>query len=144
MPPIPVAPEIRFDRYVDRSGECWLWTGAILNNGYGRFSRGAKRDGFVSAHRWSYEFYRGPIPQGLQIDHLCRVRHCVNPAHMEPVSAQVNVLRGEGITAVNAVKTHCIHGHELSGTNLYVTGGHRQCRACKNQWQTAHRQGEKS
>ena len=84
--------EARFLSYVDRSYVCWLWTGHIDPvSGYARLNISKK---MVYAHRWSYEHYIGPIPSSLQIDHLCRVRHCVNPMHLEPVTAGENQRRG--------------------------------------------------
>ena len=98
---------------------CWLWTGALNRCGYGNFRiLGRTR----SAHRVAYELERGPVPEGLDIDHLCRNRACVNPAHMEPVTTQVNVLRGESFAAKHAARTHCRCGHEL--------GADRRCRPC--------------
>jgi hypothetical protein len=113
--------------------ECWVWTGAQFNGGYGRF-KAAGRD--TVAHRWSYEMVNGPVPNGLQLDHLCRNRLCVNPAHLEAVTARTNVLRGETITAANIAKTHCAKGHPFSGTNLIIArnGTKRLCRICKNEY----------
>jgi len=125
-------PAKRFASYVVRGSraECWCWLGTITPKGYGLFWDGNRR---VPAHRWSYEDANGPIPQGKQIDHLCRVRSCVNPRHMEVVDNRTNILRGTGPTSANAHKTHCKRGHELCGANLLRgTGGTRQCRACKN------------
>ena len=85
--------EVRFLFHVDRSYVCWLWTGCINSDGYAKFGIGGRDGKMVSAHRWAYEHYVGPIPSGLQIDHLCRVRHCVNPMHLEPVTASENVRR---------------------------------------------------
>jgi hypothetical protein len=84
-----------YDRFIQKyvpepNTGCWLWTGYVDRHGYGQF-KGAKQG---SAHRWSYEYHAGPIPEGLQLDHLCRVRSCVNPAHLEPVTCRVNVSRG--------------------------------------------------
>lgn len=114
---------------VDPSG-CWPWTGWTDPNGYAKFTTGKKAH---LAHRWSYEQHVGPIPDGLVLDHLCRVRHCVNPEHLEPVLQKVNALRGYGVPALNARKTHCKRGHEFDAANTYIdpTSGARQCRRCK-------------
>lgn len=117
---------------VDDDG-CWLWTGALLRNGYARL-RTEMADGGKSrlAHRASYEEFVGPIPEGLTIDHLCRVRHCVNPAHLEAVTHRENIMRGETRAAENAAKTVCIHGHEFTFANTYVSpDGKRACRTCQ-------------
>lgn len=111
--------------------DCWRWQGTLTNDGYGLVTVGDKKK---LAHRLSYTFFVGPIPDGQEIDHLCRTRNCVNPAHLEPVTHRENVLRGEGLAAQNARKTHCIHGHALSGDNVYVKkSGKRQCRTCKRE-----------
>jgi len=109
-------------------GPCWLWT-ASRSGGYGRFSIG---DGKVQAHRFAYELLVGEIPDGLDLDHLCRVRHCVNPTHLEPVTRRVNTLRGLTIPAAHVAKTHCPQGHEYSEANLYREGNRRRCRVCHN------------
>ena len=77
---------------------CWLWTGSCIEDGYGQFWFEGTN---VRAHRWAYEFLVEPIPEGLQIDHLCRIRSCVNPSHMEVVTHQINLLRGHGTRAEN-------------------------------------------
>lgn len=108
---------------------CWLWTGATYPAGYGKTGVDGRT---LLAHRVSYELFVGPIPEGLQLDHLCRVRNCVNPAHLEPVTAAENTLRGNGPAAVNARKSSCVRGHPLSGNNLYVCPrGRRECRKCR-------------
>lgn len=84
-----------------------------------------------AAHRVAYEALVAPIAAGLQLDHLCRVRRCVNPAHVEPVTQAENLRRGETITARAVAATHCPQGHPYSGENLYVNPeGHRHCRQC--------------
>jgi hypothetical protein len=111
---------------------CWLWIGATSPKGYGQFRHGARR---VLAHRFSYEYSIGPIPAGLQIDHLCRVRSCVNPSHLEPVTNRENILRGVGLPAVNNRKTECHNGHTFTSENTYTYMGpwekRRACRKCR-------------
>lgn len=111
-------------------GRCWLWI-AGTTKGYGRFWLNGRPRG---AHQVAWEMKHGPIPDGLEPDHLCRVRHCVNDAHLEPVTRAENTRRG-GSGAVAAArqlaKTHCPQGHPYSGDNLYVTtSGYRKCRTC--------------
>ena len=128
----------RFWANVNKSGECWTWTASKNQSGYGQFRSAVGN----SASRFSYMLIHGPIPRTndhgvrLHIDHLCRNRACVNPDHLELVTDRENVLRGEGLTAINARKTHCIRGHEFSPTNTYWRGpanSQRMCRTCNNQ-----------
>lgn len=115
---------------VDASG-CWLWQAGLNRNGYGRYMlSGSNRD--VVAHRYAYEVATGnPIPDGLVMDHLCRVRHCVNPEHVEPVTQRENLLRGQTRTARQVAATECPAGHPYAGDNLYVNpSGDRLCREC--------------
>ncbi len=105
---------------------CWLWLGYLTPDGYGRISLAEKHG--VSAHRLSYTAFRGPIPDGLTLDPLCRVRSCVNPDHLEAVPIGVNVLRGTSTGALNAKKTHCLRGHSFEES--YVSNGKRHCLAC--------------
>jgi hypothetical protein len=113
---------------------CIIWTGNIdPSTGYGR--RTINRKSHL-AHRLVWEEERGPIPKGLHIDHLCRTPACVNVNHMEVVSCRVNTLRGVGITATQARRTHCIHGHPFSGENLKLIRRRngvldRACRMCR-------------
>ncbi len=111
---------------------CWLWTGGIDRYGYGKFRFNGRMAG---AHVYAYEFCVGPIPEGLQIDHLCRTRPCQNTDHMELVTSRVNTLRGEGITAKKARQTHCINGHLFDEANTGHYGTKRVCRACDRETQ---------
>lgn len=111
----------RIDKTSSPAG-CWLWTGHINGSGYGTM-------GGRSVHRLVYIELVGPIPDGLQLDHLCRIRNCVNPAHLEPVTAAENVRRGDGPGGRNARKTHCKNGHTLTPENVYIRRG-RNCRIC--------------
>ena len=128
--------ETRFWSKVDRSGgptACWPWLAACSGRGYGHvWVGGAKRQ--ETAHRVAYELLVGPIPAGLTIDHLCRNRRCVNPAHLEPTTMRENTLRGVGATARHARQTHCKNGHEFTFENTYIWHGdgypRRDCREC--------------
>lgn len=115
-------------------GPCWLWTAGMARGGYGKFTvtKNGKKTHPV-AHRVSYEWLVGSVPEDLQLDHLCRVRHCVNPRHLEPVTGRENVIRGIGFAAVNAVKTHCPAGHEYTPTNMRQAGRRRVCVECSRQ-----------
>lgn len=118
----------RFWQKVNKTDTCWNWNKELDKNGYGRFQ--VNRIG-IRAHRYSYELVMGKIPKGLVIDHLCRNPKCVNPKHLEAVTNKENILRGNGVAAINSVKTKCIHGHELLGNNLIVQkNGKRNCKEC--------------
>lgn len=104
---------------------CWLWTG-MLAHGYGRFRHGQR---LVYAHRFSHEHYKGPIPNGMEVDHLCRVTSCVNPDHLEAVTPLENIRRRYFLI------THCRHGHEFTHENTYYNQNHRKCRACNTERQ---------
>lgn len=124
----------RFQRKfeVDDNG-CWTWLGFIRPCGYGTF----KHKGITwMAHRFAYEALVAPIPFGMQLDHLCRVRHCVNPEHLEPVTPRENTMRSTSFAAVNAEKDSCVNGHEFTPENTRYTRRantnrtRRACRAC--------------
>lgn len=108
-------------------GGCWEWKGYIDNKGYGQSSlKGRDR-----THRIFYRHFKGALPSGTEIDHLCRVRHCVNPEHLEAVPHRINQRRGDSWVGKNARKTHCPRGHEYTKTNTYINpNGARVCRTC--------------
>jgi len=124
---------------------CWLWTGSHDKDGYGRayFQKKMKM-----AHRVCYEFFIGPIPKDKELDHVCRVRCCVNPSHLEPVTHAENMRRSD-INTQRVVRsnkerakarTHCPQGHPYSGANLYIpAGGERRCRICNKHAQQRRR-----
>lgn len=109
---------------------CWIFTGHIARNGYGQVGLGARSEGIGYTHRVVFEALVGPIPDGYDIDHLCRVRACCRPDHLDAVPRQTNLLRGRGWTSANASKTHCKRGHEFTPENTRHDGRGRQCRTC--------------
>lgn len=128
---------------VDPVADCWVWTGARKTGGYGTVRKNDGRRKFsYSAHRASYEEFVGPIPDGLELDHLCRNRLCINPSHLEPVTRSENIRRGIGpqtVQAYHARRTHCRNGHLLAGDNVSHQPGTktgRRCRACVRDYVT--------
>jgi hypothetical protein len=119
----------RFWSKVEKTETCWLWTGARNSTGYGSYWHDAR---VQTSHRVAYETFVGPVHAGLQLDHLCRIRNCVNPDHLEPVTPQENVRRGEA-GAVNGARqrnrTTCLNGHQRD--DIYEWRGIRFCRACR-------------
>ncbi len=112
-------------------GPCWLRT--ISNKGgYSRFKINGKK---IQAHVFSFVLAGGVIPLGFQLDHLCRVRNCVRPSHLEAVTCKQNILRGIGNAAINARKTQCKRGHPLNETNtIFLKDGSRECRKCRREY----------
>jgi hypothetical protein len=150
--PHPVrSPIERFLRYVNKttdSNGCWLWKGGKQSNRnvhcfYGRFCLDTPSRLMVYAHRAAYEFWVGPIPEGLVIDHLCRNTLCVNPGHLEAVTDGENILRGVGGSARNSRKRFCKRGHPFDRTEIKNGKLHRRCSICKSitwqQWAARNR-----
>lgn len=118
---------------------CWLWTGDTDKEGYGLLRPYGNKGMHCRAHRFSYEYFLGPIPGNLPLDHLCDTPPCVYPYHLEPKTQRANVLRGIGPSAVNARKTHCKRGHPFDEENTRIFQGKygpgKRCRACANEKQ---------
>lgn len=149
---------VRLWSFVDSGAggdDCWIYTGSINPQwGYGRIKIDGRQ---VPAHRVAYELAVGPIPAGMDLDHLCHTRDlscpggpdcphrkCVNPSHLEPTTGRENRLRGRSIMAVNAAKTHCKRGHPFDEANTYYSKRGRICRACQNASQRAYQQRKRS
>lgn len=141
-------PEEGFWERVDKRGpdECWPWIGFIHRNGYGSYC--ARRWPTRMAHRISYLIAKGAIPDGYEIDHLCKNTRCVNPKHLEAVTPKENNARSTSRSALNIPKTHCPKGHPYSGKNLRVYRGCRYCKTCNLEtvklWKRRKRLREKS
>jgi hypothetical protein len=122
---------------INTSGDCWLWTGYVESNGYGRVPFDGRSRW---AHRVVYQLLVGEIPQGLELDHLCRNPRCVNPSHLEPVTHAENMRRSPiGAPQFHRTKTHCPQGHPYAGDNLVLFRGMRYCRECQRRHKAAYK-----
>lgn len=113
---------------IKRGSGCWIWTAGGHGRGYGGYAITHSVKEY--AHRFAWEFFFGPIPKHLQCDHLCRNKRCVNPAHLEITTGQINTMRGMNFPIQDG--RHCQKGHPLFGPNLYIEGSTRRCRICGN------------
>lgn len=135
--------EEKYER--DETTACWIWKASTSPGPKsGKWAYGILyfKGRMCMAHRVAYELYRGPIPEGRQLDHLCRNTLCINPWHLDPVSAEENINRGRRF---ESEKTHCPEGHPLAGENLYLKkNGWRECRICRREqyrrWVTGNRE----
>lgn len=128
----------RLEQKIERIpfGGCWVFMGALNQSGYGWIGSGGRAAGTDRAHRITYRHFKGEIPAGKEIDHLCRNRSCCNPEHLEAVTRKVNAQRGDCGKVTGAKRralTHCKRGHEFSTNNTYVWKNHRICRACRKE-----------
>ena len=134
--------DARFLAKVEKAEACWLWLGARTSSGYGNFW--TRATGNIVAHRYAYESLVGPVPADMMLDHLCRVRHCVNPAHLEPVTNRENLRRGvQGF----AFTGRCRRGHDTTAPGAIRTkpDGRRECRTCVNErWRARYNERKAS
>jgi len=135
---IPVS--VLLDKYSEPQGACVVWTGKKDSHGYGRVWDSSQQR-LVQAHRAAYEQSVGPVPAGMQLDHLCNVRSCVLVAHLEPVTPFENSARARARTSEYNPRTHCHNGHAYDDENTYLVGNYRRCRAC-NRAAQARRQAK--
>jgi hypothetical protein len=128
--PTPLLDRISTKYEIDEETGCWLWTASLDSHGYGQIGSGGSGGKLLRAHRAVWLETVGPLEDGEILDHLCSVRRCINPDHLEPVSLGENNRRGNGWGGRNAKKSHCPQGHEFTEHNTYKYGTTRQCREC--------------
>lgn len=134
LPKVPLADRLAAGWKLDTESGCWVWQKAQTAAGYGQIGEGGK---VLYTHRVAYELHVGPIPDGLQIDHLCRNTSCCNPGHLEVVTAAENTRRNEAPASVTNRTGVCQYGHLIAGDNVYspASRDERSCRECKRRRQ---------
>lgn len=141
--PQPVRDRLEANSCPEPNTGCWLWTGALDKDGYAKFTAKSGERKYWRGHIASYEEFIGPVPEGLELDHLCRTKSCINPVHLEPVTGYENMRRGTAWTFRLAI-THCPKGHEYDEQNTYRSESrHRQCRACHAATEASRRAAKK-
>jgi hypothetical protein len=130
----------RFRKYIEvAENGCWNWTGHRDTKGYGSFSLPGGAGHSVYAHRWSYQYFVGPVPEGMEVGHKCGNRGCVNPQHLQAMSHRENLFDSMTSARRNAEKTHCVQGHEyLEHNTIRTPEGHRACKECKRLYQRGY------
>lgn len=123
------------EKIVKHENGCWLWQGKLHTAGYAQFRF---NNTMVYGHRWAYETYKGPIPDGFTLDHLCGNRCCVNPDHLEPVTVKENNAR-KLPRSPKSPRTHCVHGHAFTDENSIMWTGGRRCRICYRERRARYR-----
>jgi len=139
LPPDP-RDERRFWSKVDLGDpfDCWVWDAALQTSGYGNFWM---HNASHTAHKVAWVWEYGPVPEGMQLDHLCRERRCVNPDHLEPVTSRENSHRSPlTLNSINAAKTRCVRGHEYDGVR---SDGKRSCSSCQKVWERNRRERDR-
>lgn len=125
----------RFDvKYLKMADGCWHWIAQIAPNGYGRLQMGTKAE---YAHRVSYTLHKGEIPEGMHVHHVCEVRQCVNPDHLQAITPRANLMASDTNARRNARKTHCLNGHSLEDAWVRDNGA-RSCRQCNRDAQARY------
>lgn len=119
--------------------DCWPWLASVHGGGYGQVSSGGRGGTMLTAHRVAWELTRGPIPEGLVVDHLCNNRRCCNPDHLKPCTDRENVLRSNAPSALAARRNHCKHGHPWTEQNIRWYRGYRRCLACETAYNKVYK-----